>query len=57
LAKTADAQKMDGKGDEEDRGCDERTALREIWKECEEKGEQHQRIYRSWRLFIENAAQ
>ena len=31
-AKRADAQKVEGKGDEEDRYCDERTALREIWK-------------------------
>ena len=44
LVKTADAQKMKGKGGEEDRGCDGRTALREIWKEREENGEQQQTI-------------
>ena len=32
------------KGGEEDRECDGRTALREIWKEWEENGEQQQKI-------------
>ena len=38
------AQKVEGKGDEEDRECDGRTALREFWKEWEEKGDQQQKI-------------
>ena len=33
-------RKWKGKGGEEDRECDGRTALREIWKEREENGEQ-----------------
>ena len=32
------------KGDEEERECDRRTALREIWKEWEENGEQQLKI-------------
>ena len=32
------------KGGEEGQECDERTALREIWKEWEENGEQQQNI-------------
>ena len=38
------------KGGKEDQEYDGRTALREIWKEWEENGEQQ----RSWRLLIEN---
>ena len=44
LAKRSDAQKVEGKGGKEDRECDGRTALREIWKEWEENGEQQQQI-------------
>ena len=33
-----------GKGGEEDRGCDGRTGLREIWKEWEENGERQQKV-------------
>ena len=33
-----------GEGGEEDRECDERTPLREIWREWEENGEQEQKI-------------
>ena len=40
LAKRSDAQKVEAKGGEEDRECDGRTALREIWKAWEENGEQ-----------------
>ena len=36
LAKRADAQKVEGKGGEEDRDCNGRIVLREIWKEWEE---------------------
>jgi len=36
--------KWRGKGGEEDRQYDGRTALRHIWKECEEDGEQQQKI-------------
>ena len=36
LTKRADAEKVKGKGSEEDRECDGKTALREIWKEWEE---------------------
>ncbi len=36
------AQKMEGKGDEEDRGYDGRTARRKTWKEWERFGEQEQ---------------
>ena len=32
LAKKSDAQKVEGKGGDEDRDCDERTALRETCK-------------------------
>ena len=32
------------KGGEEDLECDGRSALREIWKEWEENGEQQQKI-------------
>ena len=32
LTKRANAQKVEGKGGEEDRECTGRTALREIWK-------------------------
>ena len=35
---------MAGKGGEEDRECDGRTALREIWKEWEDNEEQQQMI-------------
>ena len=34
---------MEGKGAEEDRECDGRTALREFWTEWEENGE-HQHM-------------
>ena len=44
LAKRSDALKMEGKGGEEDRECDGRTALREIWKEWEENEKQQQNI-------------
>ena len=40
MSKRSDAQKVEGKGCEEDRKRDGRTALREIWKEWEENGEQ-----------------
>ena len=40
----SDAQKVEGKGGEEDGECDGRTGLREIWKERQEKGEQQQNI-------------
>ena len=36
LAERADAQKVEGKGGQEDQECDGRTALREIWKEWED---------------------
>ena len=49
----SDAQKVEGKGRDEDRECDGRTALREAWKEWEENGEQQQK-HRNWRLVIEN---
>ena len=32
------------KGGEEDQECDGRTALREIWEEWEENGEQQEKI-------------
>ena len=35
---------MEGKGAEEDRECDGRTALREIWKKWQGKGELQQKI-------------
>ena len=38
-----DAQKEEGKRGEEDRECDGRTLLRDIWKEWKENGEQQQR--------------
>ena len=38
----SDAQKVEGKVGEEGEECDGRTALREIWKEWEENGEQQQ---------------
>jgi len=44
LTNRSDALKVEGTGSEEDRGCDERTALRDIWKECEERGEQEQEL-------------
>ena len=44
IDKRSDAQKVEGKGGEEDRECDGRTALREICKEWEENGEQQQKI-------------
>ena len=44
LAKRSDAQKVDGKRGEEDRECDGRSALREIWKEWKENGEQQQKV-------------
>ena len=40
------------KGGKEDRECDGRTAIREIWKEWEENGEQKQKDRRSWRQLI-----
>ena len=43
LAKKSGAQKVEGKGVDEDRECDGTTALREIWKEWEENGEQQQK--------------
>ena len=43
LAKRSNARQWRGKGGEEDRGCDGRTALREIWTEWEKNGEQQQR--------------
>ena len=36
MAKTVDAQKVEGKGGEEDRECDARTVLGKVWKEREE---------------------
>ena len=44
LTKRSDAQIVGGKGGEEDQECDERTALKENWKEWEENGEQQQNI-------------
>ena len=44
FAMRADAQKVEGKGGEDDRDCDGRSALREIWKEWEDNGEQLQKI-------------
>ena len=44
LAERSDAQEVEGKGGEENRECDGKTALREIWKEWEEKGGQQQKI-------------
>ena len=44
FAKRGDAQNVEGKGGVEEGECDGRTALREIWKEWEENGEQHQKI-------------
>ena len=44
LARRADAEKEDGKGSEEDRECDGRTAFRGIWKKWEENGEEPQKI-------------
>jgi len=44
FAKRPDAQKVEGKGDEEDRRSVGRTALREIWKEWGENEEQQQKI-------------
>ena len=46
---------MEGKGAEEDRDCDRRTALRETWEGWEENGRQHQKNRRNWRLLIEDA--
>ena len=46
LAKRSDAQKVAEKGGNEDRECDGRTALRDVWKEWEENGAQHQKIER-----------
>ena len=40
LANRSDAQKVEKKGGEEDRECHGKTALRKIWKELEENGEQ-----------------
>ena len=39
-----EAQKVDGKGGEEDRECDGRTALREMCHEWEENIEQHKEL-------------
>ena len=36
-------RKLRGAGGWEDRECDGRTALREMWRECEENGEQQQK--------------
>ena len=44
MEKRVDAQKMEGIGGKEDRECDGRTVLREIWKEWEENGEQQQQF-------------
>ena len=44
LKNRVDAQKVEGKGHEEDHERKGTTALREIWKEWEENGEQQQQI-------------
>ena len=44
VAKRADAEKVEGKGSQEDQECDGRTAFREIWKEWEDNGEAQQQI-------------
>ena len=44
LAKRSDVQKAEGGGGGEDGECDGRTALREVWKEWEENGEERQKI-------------
>ena len=51
LEKRSDAQKVEGNGGEEDRECNGRTALREIWKEWG-NGEQQLHIG----VLIENVA-
>ena len=43
-AKRVDAQSVEGKQAEENRERDWGVALREIWKEWEENGEQQQKI-------------
>ena len=45
LSKRAEAQKVARKGGEEDRGSDGKTAIREIWREWSEIGEQQQTNY------------
>jgi len=42
LAKRTNAQKVEGKGGEEDRDCDGRAALREIYKDWADNEEQQQ---------------
>ena len=42
--KNCQIRKWRGKGGEEDREGDGRTALREIWEEWEENGEQQEKI-------------
>ena len=37
-------KKWTEKGGDEERFCDERTALRETWKELEKNGEQQQKL-------------
>ena len=44
LAKKTVAQKVEAKRSDEDRKCDGRTALREVWKELEENREQQQKL-------------
>ena len=43
LAKRSGSQKVEGKGGEENRECDGRTAAIEIWEKGEENGEQQKR--------------
>ena len=42
FSKRAEAQKLERKGGEDDRGSDGKTAIREIWREWNEIGEQQQ---------------
>ena len=42
MAKRTNAQKVEGKGGEEDRDCDGRAALRDIYKEWDDNEEQQQ---------------
>ena len=44
LAKRSDVQKVEGKGGDEDRFCDGRTALRETWKDLEKNREEQQKL-------------
>ena len=44
-----------GKGGDEDRECQQRTASRQFWENWEENGEQQQQDRRRWRLLVNKA--